>query len=1049
MKIAEESIRRSVPDIIFRRGKMYAHSDRVKILRKGANFDVEAEVLGTRKYFVRLFMNKFNTLTASCTCPYFEEYGLCKHIVATILVANEYDEEIDFKKNSWKSILDYIEKEKQYSQKSSKKLAFTLEFDDDSWSITPTAFYIKKDGSLGRKMALNSNELRSGAVIALSDELVAAKALLNNKDISYYYFSYQNRFSPGENIGHIISLLTHSIIFSEREEKITFYPNPLSAQFVLSERKDEFHLSFQLKDEQKNKVFTLTKKFYLLTTAPVYLYSNKIIYPVKESIPKSLILPFTSAKGSLIVPKSELEKFFKTVYAQIVSAGVPIQLPENFRQDIFNHLVKKAIYLSEQDEILQIDVKFFYGSQNDSTQIYEVNGLRPRSSEIIYSKNKIYLIARQKKLEEALINFLLENRLKMNETDDVLVLKSRTNPFDWLFDNLPKIAEHGFEIYGEDQLTKLKVRRSTPKIISKVSSESDWFDLNIDIDFDGLRVSYFELAKSIKKGKKFIQLHDGSAVRLDKEVLDKLGLISHFAQKVSGKNTLRMSKTQALLVNEIIKSSKKASTDKAFKKQLKKFEAFHKIKSVPIPKHFTGKLRPYQKAGLDWLCFLNEFGFGGCLADDMGLGKTVQALSLLQREKERSNKKLLNLIVAPTSVLPNWELEAKRFTPQLKVLIHYGNDRTKSATDFEPYDIVVTSYALLRRDYSLFKEISFHYIILDESQKIKNPHSQTAQVARMLKGKHRLVMTGTPIENNLSELWSQFQFLNPGMLGSLKSFTAYYGNAIEKHGDQEKAEQLRRLIYPFILRRTKETVAKELPPKTETIIFCEMDKHQASVYRKWRDYYRALILNQIEDQGINRSRMKVLEGLTKLRQISIHPLMVEKEYKNSSGKFETLWNILEDLFSENHKVLVFSQFVKALTLVRQQLDSQKIKYAYLDGSSKKRQEIIDQFQNNEDQKIFLISLKAGGLGLNLTSADYVIHLDPWWNPAVENQATDRAYRIGQTQNVFVYKMITKDSVEEKILALQEKKKKLADTFISTESAFFKNLDKKDIEVLFS
>ena len=1053
MKIDEDVIRRSVPSVIFTRGKMYARSNRVTIRRMGKKF-LEAEVLGTRKYSVSIRQTTFNKLEAACTCPYFEEYGLCKHVVATLLVANEYDEETQSPKadrKSWLSILQQSKNEEQQVKKSNKKLAFVLRFYDHRWSLSPTAFYIKKDGSLGREMSLNSNDLNSGLVLATTEEIVAVKALLSSKGMYYYSYSYYDEeiYSSGEKIGTVISMLTNSLILTEHGATVEFYPNPLSARFVLQEDKKEYQISLQLKDEERDQEFSLTNKFYLLTLEPTFLYSNKKIYRVKEYMPKSLIFPFTQTPDFLIVPKNELNNFFRTVYPEIAASGIPIQLPENFQQSVFNRLVKKAIYLSEEYEILQIEVKFYYGNDADTTdEVYEVNGLIFKPIETVFRKNKIQTISRQKKVEETLIDFLLNNRLKINDQGDRLELRGRTNPFDWLFENLPEIAAHGFEIYGEEKLSKLKVRRSTPKIITKVSSDLDWFDLNIEIDFDGLRVSYFELAKSIKKGKKYIQLHDGSAVRLNEEVLDKLGLISHFAQKVPGKNALRMSKTQTLLLNEIIKTSQEAATDKEFKKQLKKFESFQKIQSVPLPKNFTGTLRPYQKAGLDWLCFLNEFGFGGCLADDMGLGKTIQALALLQREKERSNKKLLNLIVAPTSVLPNWEIEAKRFTLQLKVLIHYGNDRTKSVQDFEPFDLIVTSYALLRRDYSLFKEIEFHYIILDESQKIKNPHSQTAQVARMLKGKHLLVMTGTPIENNLSELWSQFQFLNPGMLGSLKSFTNYYGTAIEKHGDTEKAEQLRRLIYPFILRRTKETVAKELPPKSETVIYCEMDEHQAIVYQKWRDYYRALILNQIEDQGINRSKMKVLEGLTKLRQISIHPGMVESQYQ-SSGKFEALWNILEDLISEKHKVLLFSQFVKALTLIRQYLDKNKLKYAYLDGRSKNRQSIIEQFQNDDQLPIFLISLKAGGLGLNLTSADYVIHLDPWWNPAVENQATDRAYRIGQTQNVFVYKMITKDSVEEKILSLQERKKKLADTFISTESAFFKNLDKNDIEALFS
>ncbi|HHE54160.1 MAG TPA: DEAD/DEAH box helicase, partial [Caldithrix abyssi] len=761
------------------------------------------------------------------------------------------------------------------------------------------------------------------------------------------------------------------------------------------------------------------------------------------------LLPFTKTRQQLQIPQKEMKQFIEYALTRMQPQNIPIEWPASFDFQILDQLVKKTLILREVEGELYFDLQFEYSAEQENAPLLQVDGLPFKPVKIIQGAKKNYVIQRQQKVEEAQINFLLANRLKITEDGLAFTLKYKVNPFDWLFNSLPEIAKHGFEVLGEENLEKLKVKRVAPKIISKVTSDLDWFDLNVELDFDGLRVSYFEISKALKSKKKYIQLTDGSAVRLDEKTLKKLGLISHFAQKVHGKDELRLSKTQALILDEILKSSSSAKSDKAFKQQLKKFKSFEKIEPVALPENFKGQLRPYQKAGLDWLCFLNQFGFGGCLADDMGLGKTIQALALLQREKEKAKTPLLNLVVAPTSVLSNWQLEAQRFTPDLKVLIHYGNERSKEPAHFESYDLVVTSYALLRRDYEIFREMQFHYVILDESQKIKNPHSQSAQVARMLKARHRLVMTGTPIENNLSELWSQFQFLNPGMLGSLKSFTQFYGTAIEKHGDKEKAEQLKRIIFPFILRRTKEQVAKELPPKSENVLYCDMEKQQANLYKKWRDYYRALILKQIDEQGMNRSKMKVLEGLTRLRQISINPAMVEKNYKKDSGKFEALWNILEDVFSEGHKVLLFSQFVKALTLVREKLDNKKLKYAYLDGSTKNRQQIIDQFQTQDDLKIFLISLKAGGLGLNLTAADYVIHLDPWWNPAVESQATDRAYRIGQYKNVFVYKLITKDSVEEKILALQGRKKKLADELISTDSTFFKNLERSDIELLFS
>jgi non-specific serine/threonine protein kinase len=432
----------------------------------------------------------------------------------------------------------------------------------------------------------------------------------------------------------------------------------------------------------------------------------------------------------------------------------------------------------------------------------------------------------------------------------------------------------------------------------------------------------------------------------------------------------------------------------------------------------------------------------------MGLGKTLQTLTLLLKEKLRGNR-TPSLIVCPTSVVFNWEKEVQKFTPGLKTLIHTGLDRSKNTGQLQKFDIVLTTYGVLRRDIVLLKDFQFHYAILDESQKIKNPGSQTAKAARLLNARFRLSLTGTPVENNTVELWSQFSFLNPGLLGSLHYFKKSFTLPIEKKGDEKTAELLRRIIYPFILRRTKQSVAKELPPKIEQTLYCTMNPAQEALYRYWRDHFRALILNKIEADGLDSARMNVLEGLVKLRQIACHPVLIDKEIREDSGKYESLKEIVDEILAEDHKILIFSQFVRMLKLIRKHFDRHGIEYEYLDGNTVKRERCVDRFQNDDDIKIFLISLKAGGTGLNLTAADYVIHYDPWWNPAVEVQATDRAHRIGQDKKVFVFRMITKDSVEEKILQLQQRKKKLVDNLITTDSRIFKSLTRDDVDVLFS
>jgi non-specific serine/threonine protein kinase len=485
-----------------------------------------------------------------------------------------------------------------------------------------------------------------------------------------------------------------------------------------------------------------------------------------------------------------------------------------------------------------------------------------------------------------------------------------------------------------------------------------------------------------------------------------------------------------------------------FQERRERLRAFEQIVPQPLPQGFRGELRPYQKAGVDWLHFLHQYHFGGVLADDMGLGKTVQALVFLQSLKERGEAKRASLLVVPKSLLVNWQREAARFTPELRILEFTGAGRQKDPSIFDEYDIVLTTYGTMLRDVEFLRTYRFHYVILDESQAIKNPLAKTARAARLLNADHRLVMTGTPVENTTFELWSQFAFLNPGLLGSLESFKENFATPIESRGDEEAASTLRKLVYPFILRRTKAQVAPELPPRTERTLYVELEPAQRKLYNRLRDRYRAELLGLIETRGIQNARMKILEGLLRLRQVCIHPGLVEPTYREDAAKFELLFEMLETLRAENHKALVYSQFVEVLKRVRAGLEERGIAYAYLDGQTRDRHAQVDRFQSDPAVPFFLLSLKAGGVGLNLTAADYVIQLDPWWNPAVEMQAADRAHRIGQDKPVFIYKIIARETVEEKILQLQEKKRGLVEQLITTEESFFKSLTREDVEVLF-
>ena len=481
---------------------------------------------------------------------------------------------------------------------------------------------------------------------------------------------------------------------------------------------------------------------------------------------------------------------------------------------------------------------------------------------------------------------------------------------------------------------------------------------------------------------------------------------------------------------------------------------FHLIKDAnfdqkfDLPKSVTAELRPYQLDGFQWLCTLDQIGFGRCLADDMGLGKTIQVIALLAYQKEIGYRS--SLVIVPRSLLFNWIAEVEKFCPTLNYYLHHGPKRGGKIMDIDTYDIILTTYDTATSDIKYLSDINFNYIILDESQAIKNPNSKRYKAMRVLKSRNKIVMTGTPIENNTFDLYAQFSFINPGIFGGQAHFKDRFSNPIDKEGDANTSEQLKKIIHPFILRRTKELVAKDLPERSENIIYCDMGASQRKMYEELKNKIANDIKASVSNNGIAKSKFKILDGLLRLRQICNSPLLLHKTMdpkQAQSVKIETLVNVLENELN-NHNALVFSQFTSMLALIRKELDDRKIPYAYLDGQTRDRKSAVEEFQNNDEIKIFLLSLKAGNTGLNLVKADYVYIVDPWWNPAVESQAIDRTHRIGQDKNIFAYKMICKDTIEEKIVELQIKKKKIAKDIIASDENIFKSLDKNDLLGLF-
>ncbi|MFQ3639970.1 MAG: DEAD/DEAH box helicase, partial [Chloracidobacterium sp.] len=557
-----------------------------------------------------------------------------------------------------------------------------------------------------------------------------------------------------------------------------------------------------------------------------------------------------------------------------------------------------------------------------------------------------------------------------------------------------------------------------------------------------------ELLRAIKRGESVVTLADGSLGLLSQPWVERYGLLTRLAE--ADGDHLRFSNAQVSLLDALLAAQPEVRVDARFQALRDEVRSFDGIEPLLEPPGFVGELRPYQREGLGWLHFLQRFGFGGCLADAMGLGKTAQTLALLETRRERRQAENLppSLVVAPRSLIFNWRQEAAKFTPRMRVLEHIGVARAKSATQFAEYDLILTTYGTLRRDALLLKDVAFDYVILDEAQAIKNARTESAKAARLLTCRHRLALSGTPVENHLGELWSLFEFLNPGLLGAASVFqlTAAGGRTVDPAVQSLLSQALR----PFILRRTKEQVARDLPAKTEQTIYCEMEPKQRRAYEELRDHYRRTLLGLVADKGIQRAKLQILEALLRLRQAACHPALLDPaKAAEPSAKLDTFFMHLSEVLESGSKVLVFSQFTSLLALIRKQLDADGVTYEYLDGRTRHRQERVERFQTDPDCKLFLISLRAGGQGLNLTAAEYVFLLDPWWNPAVEAQAIDRAHRIGQTRPVFAYRLIVKDTVEEKVLELQATKRELADAIITANNSLIRGLERADLELLLS
>ncbi|MBX2938514.1 MAG: SNF2 helicase associated domain-containing protein [Ferruginibacter sp.] len=720
-----------------------------------------------------------------------------------------------------------------------------------------------------------------------------------------------------------------------------------------------------------------------------------------------------------------------------------VEFDKSLMREVKNIEPRIQLLLQEKGDYLLFQPIFIY------------NGFEVKPGEkdtiILPDEDKILMIRRNKLVEEQFLHTLngLHSLFQVQPDGGMALKGQEVLRNNWFFLFMDAMKEKKIPVYGFESLKNYRFNTARPSTHIHLSSGMDWFDAKVEIAFGDQRIGIADIKRALASKQSFVQLGDGTLGILPDEWLKKYALLFKVGEGRNDK--LRLSKYHMSVIDELYENRDEEELSFALDEKFERLRAFRQIPEVQPPDHLKPVLRPYQVSGYQWLQYLNEVGWGGILADDMGLGKTVQALTMLHQYKEQMGG-LKAIVVCPTTLIYNWKNEVNKFTPGLTCIIHHGNTRSRDAEFLQNHHIIVTTYGTLRSDITLLLKIHFDYVVLDESQAIKNPSSKVTKAASLLNATNRLCMSGTPLQNNTFDVYAQMNFLNPGLLGSVEFFRNEFANPIDKFGEQEQKEHLRKLLYPFILRRTKEQVAKDLPEKTETILFCEMEKEQRKIYDAYRNTYRDKIMGVIDQQGIDKSQLTILQGLMKLRQICDSPAILNEEEKfpNHSIKLDELTRELTENISD-HKVLIFSQFLGMLGLIRDRLKEQGVVFEYLDGStpSADREKAIRHFQDDETVRVFLISLKAGGVGLNLTAADYVYIVDPWWNPAVEQQAIDRTHRIGQTKNIFAYRMICIDTIEDKILQLQERKKALAKELITDDSSFVKALSKADVEYLFS
>ena len=1046
----------SVPSQVRKRGLDYFRRRSVTVLSSGPG-EAEATVSGSEPYHVRLVREE-RKLRGSCSCPYFtDRREICKHVWATLLALDELGAFAESGDGvplwlvaegspTWRDVLNRLPPpETAPASDLVDEILYVIDA-PASWTNQRLVLDImitrrKPDGSLGTLQLLRMQKTEISNLAEAADREILALVAGPVPAGGWGAYAYRGAEVPShiELSGPAASLLLPVLCRTGRfrlrrnrnneiTELLTWDDGPAWEIWldVREENDGSCVLTGSLRRGEERLAFS----------EPSLLLSSGHLFQVGQVSRLDLAgfawIPLLARTGwSLRVPAGEKEELLERLLS---SPALPrLDLPESLRFEMVRAAPRPRLRLragsnrGSSRDWLAAELSFQYGEG-------EVAALAGHSG--LYQREERRFLLRDPETERQSLERLRQLGFRLTQSNprelSMSVSPTRVPPA------VRALLAEGWTVEAEG-----KLYRSPGAFQVSVASGIDWFEMHGQAEFEGASAGLPELLAALRKGEEFVTLDDGSLGLIPEEWLRRLGTVVALGQ-VEGDH-LKFKPAQVALLDAWLENEPEATCDEAFDRARQRLRSFEGVAPAEAPPGFQGELRGYQRAGLGWLHFLRDYGFGGCLADDMGLGKTIQVLALLE---SRRGGELPSLVVVPKSLIFNWLAEAERFTPKLRVLDHTGAGRTRKGDPFAGWDVVLTTYGTLRRDAGTLRQAEFDYVILDEAQAIKNADSQTAKAARLLRGRHRLALTGTPVENHLGELWSLLEFLNPGLLGASPLLRARSEEL--RNPGSETRDLLARALRPFILRRTKEQVAPELPARLEQTQVCELPPDQRRLYNELRDHYRSALGGKIGEQGLGRSKILVLEALLRLRQAACHPGLLDPERADEPcAKLDLLLPQLQEILEEGHKALVFSQFTTFLALLRRKLDREGIPYLYLDGKTQDRQEKVERFQSDPGIQLFLISLKAGGLGLNLTAADYVYLLDPWWNPAVEAQAIDRAHRIGQTRPVFASRLVARDTVEEKILELQKSKRELADAIIQADKSLIAALSREDLELLLS